>query len=61
MEPNNDFYPRSPAPFEQVELPTLLLEAIDYLRLFHQEQLLPESQLQKRLAEIHQDYRRSRT
>ncbi len=61
IEPNNDFCPRSPAQFEQVELPTLLLEAIDYLRLFHQEQWLLESQLQKRLAEIHQDYRRSRT
>ncbi|MBC7971061.1 MAG: nitric oxide synthase oxygenase [Verrucomicrobia bacterium] len=61
LKPNHNSCPRSPAPFEQVELPTLLLEAIDYLRLFHQEQSLPEAQLQKRLAEIHQDYRHSRT
>ncbi|KAM3096778.1 nitric oxide synthase oxygenase [Phormidesmis sp. 146-35] len=50
---------------EQLEaaesLPTLLLEAIDYLRLLHQERSLPESQLQERLSEIYQDYRRSRT
>ncbi|KAM3110385.1 nitric oxide synthase oxygenase [Phormidesmis sp. 146-33] len=50
---------------EQLELaeslPTLLLEAIDYLRLLHQERSLPESQLQERLAEIYADYRRSRT
>ncbi len=42
-------------------LPTLLLEAIDYLRLLHQEQSLPEAQLQERLAEIYRDYGRSRT
>lgn len=42
-------------------LPILLLEAIDYLRLFQQEQPLPEAQLQERLAEIYCDYRRSRT
>lgn len=41
--------------------PILLLEALDYLRLFYQEQSLPESQLQERLAEIYRDYRRSRT
>ena len=37
--------------------PIVLLEALDYLRLFYQEQLLPESQLQERLAEIYRDYR----
>lgn len=51
--------------WEQLEaaesLPTLLLEAIDYLRLLDQERSLPESQLQERLSEIYQDYRRSRT
>ena len=41
--------------------PIVLLEALDYLRLFYQEQSLPESQLQERLAEIYRDYRRSRT
>lgn len=50
---------------EQIEeaesLPMLLLEANDYLRLFYQEQLLPETQLQERLAEITLDYRQSRT
>jgi nitric-oxide synthase, bacterial len=46
---------------EAESLPTLLLEAIDYLRLLYQEQSLPESQLQERLAEIYHDYRRSRT
>jgi nitric-oxide synthase len=38
-------------------LPMLLLEAIDYLRLFYQEQSLPEAQLQERLVEIYHDYR----
>jgi len=42
-------------------LPMLLLEAIDYLRLFYQEQSLPEAQLQERLVEIYHDYRRSGT
>ena len=50
---------------EQIEdaesLPTLLLEAIDYLRLFYQEQSLLEAQLQERLVEITLDYRGSRT
>lgn len=50
---------------EQIEeaesLPILLLEAIEYLRLFYKEQSLPESKLQERLAEITLDYRRSRT
>lgn len=46
---------------EAESLPFLLLEATDYLRLFYQEQSLPESQLQERLAEIYRDYRRSRT
>ena len=39
----------------------LLLEATDYLRLLYQEQSLPTSQLQDRLAEIYQDYGRSYT
>lgn len=42
-------------------LPMLLLEASDYLRLFYQEQSLPEDRLQERLVEICRDYRRSRT
>lgn len=42
-------------------LPMLLLEANEYLQLFCQEQSLPESYLQKRLAEITFDYRKSRT
>ncbi|MEP0873643.1 nitric oxide synthase oxygenase [Trichocoleus desertorum AS-A10] len=42
-------------------LPTLLLDAIDYLPLLYQEQSLPESQLQERLAEIYREYRRSHT
>lgn len=50
---------------EQIEnaeaLPILLLEAIDYLRLFYQEQSLSETQLQERILEIYRDYRRSRT
>lgn len=46
---------------EAESLPFLLLEAIDYLRLFYQEQSLPEAQLQERLAEIYQNYRRSHT
>jgi nitric-oxide synthase, bacterial len=44
---------------EVKSLPTLLLEAIDYLRLLYQEQSLPESQLQERLAEIYRNYRRA--
>jgi nitric-oxide synthase len=50
---------------EQIEeaatIPPLLLEAVNYLRLLYREQSLPESQLQKRLAEIYQDYQRSQT
>ena len=46
---------------EAESLPMLLLDTIDYLRLFYQEQSLPASQLQERLAEITLDYRRSRT
>lgn len=42
-------------------LQILLLEATDYLHLFDREQLLPESQLQERLAQVDRDYRRSRT
>jgi nitric-oxide synthase, bacterial len=42
-------------------LPTLLLEATDYLRLFYRERSLPEAPLQERLVEIYQDYRRSHT
>ncbi|WP_200892523.1 nitric oxide synthase oxygenase [Aliterella atlantica] len=41
-------------------LPMLLLEANEYLQLFCQEQSLPESYLQERLAEITCDYRKSR-
>jgi nitric-oxide synthase, bacterial len=53
-------YPKKHERLEEAEsLPTLLLEATDYLRLFYQEQSLPESQLQERLAEIYADYRRS--
>ncbi|MBD2065966.1 nitric oxide synthase oxygenase, partial [Leptolyngbya sp. FACHB-671] len=46
---------------ETESLPTLLLEAIDYLRLLSQEQSLPESKLQERFAEIYRDYQRSHT
>ena len=42
-------------------LPTVLLEAIDYLQLLHHEQSLPEAQVQERLAEIYRDYRHSHT
>jgi nitric-oxide synthase, bacterial len=42
-------------------LPALLLEAIEYLRLFYQEQSFSELQLRERLDEIYCDYRRSRT
>ena len=50
------------AQIEDVEsLPMLLLEAIDYLRLYDRERSLPESQLQQRLVEICRDYRRSHT
>jgi nitric-oxide synthase len=42
-------------------LPTSLLEAIDYLQLLYQEQSLPETQLQERLAEIYREYCRSHT
>lgn len=44
---------------EVEELPSLLLEATDYLRLFYQEQALSETQLQQRLDEIYREYRRS--
>ena len=43
------------------ELPSVLLEATDYLRLFYQEQSLPETQLRQRLDNIHREYGRSRT
>jgi nitric-oxide synthase, bacterial len=46
---------------EAESLPTLLLEAIEYLRLFYQEQSLPETQMQERLTEIYHDYQRSQT
>lgn len=62
MEPSNNICPQSPAQLEQAEFrPTQLVEAIDYLQLFYQEQLLPDTQLQKRISEIYQDYGRSRT
>ena len=45
---------------EEIEsLPSLLLEATDYLRLFYQEQALPETQLRQRLDNIHCEYGRS--
>jgi nitric-oxide synthase, bacterial len=46
---------------EAESLPTLLLDAIEYLRLFYQEQSLPETQMQERLTEIYHDYQRSQT
>lgn len=46
---------------EAESLPYLLLEAIDYLRLIYQQQLLSEAQLQQRLDKIYLDYRRSHT
>ena len=46
---------------EAESLPTLLLEATDYLRLLYREQSLPASQFENRLAEIYLDYRNSRT
>jgi nitric-oxide synthase, bacterial len=42
-------------------LPTLLLEAIDYLRLLYQEQSLSAFQYEERLAEIYREYRQSGT
>jgi len=58
----NSFHPTKREQLEETEsLPMLLLEALDYLRLFYQEHSLPASQLQERLAEITLDYRRSRT
>lgn len=41
--------------------PTLLLEATDYLQLFYRERAQPESHVEARLAEVYQEYRRSRT
>ena len=46
---------------EVEELPSLLLEATDYLRLFYQEQSLPKTELRQRLDDIHQEYGRSQT
>ena len=46
---------------EQIQEAESLLEAIEYIYLFYREQLLPESQLQERLAEVFRDRRRSRT
>ena len=57
MEPNNNFYQCSQASLEQTgSLPLLLPEAIDYLRLFYQEQSLSDTQLQERSLEIERDY-----
>ncbi len=59
MQLNNKHYREQ---IEEAEsLPTLLLEANDYLRLFYQEHSLPQTQLQERLAEIALDYRKLRT
>ena len=59
---NNTFRSTRHEQLEEAEsLPTLLLDVLDYLRLFYQEQSLPASQLEERLAEIYRDYRRSRT
>lgn len=58
----NTFHPTKREQLEEAEsLPTLLLDAIDYLRLFYQEQSLSEAQFQERLSEVYRDYRRSRT
>lgn len=46
---------------EAEALPDLLLEATDYLRLFYQEQSLPNTQLRQRLDDIHREYGRSHT
>ena len=47
---------------DEVEaLPSLLLEATDYLRLLYQEQALPEAQRRQRLDDIYHEYGRSRT
>lgn len=46
---------------EQIQEAESLIEAIEYIYLFYREKLLPESQLQERLSEVFQDYRRSRT
>ena len=46
---------------EAESLPLLLLEANEYLRMFYEEQQLPEPQLQERFSEIHQEYCCSRT
>ena len=47
---------------EEVEaLPSLLLEATNYLRLFCKEQELPDTQLRQRLDDIYGEYGRSRT
>lgn len=60
MELRNTFDLTRREQIEEAEsLPMLLLEATDYLRLLYQEQSLPASQLQNRLAEIYQDYWRS--
>lgn len=41
--------------------PSWLLEATDYLRLFYQEQTLPETDLRQRLSDVYEEYGRSRT
>lgn len=42
-------------------LPTLLLEATDYLQLFYREQHHLEPRIEARLAEVDREYRRSQT
>jgi nitric-oxide synthase, bacterial len=62
MKLHNPFHFTRGEQLEEVEfLPTTLLEANDYLRLFYREQSLPESHLRERLAQITCDYRHSRT
>lgn len=46
---------------EAEALPSLLLEATDYLRLFYQEQSLSDTQMQQRLGEIYREYGQLRT
>ena len=46
---------------EAEALPPVLLEATDYLRLFYQEQALPDAQLRQRLDSVYREYGRSRT
>lgn len=42
-------------------LPTVLLEATDYLELFYRENALPEPHFQARLAEVYQEYGQTET